>query len=97
MAGFDFEYDVPLRYRDDAKQWMSFFQRLAKEYNLDVAYRITDKTARIVNIYCAVAGQRFAIQQLERSMQRESFTYALARGREATIRRQLLSPFSPSF
>ncbi len=93
MAGYDFEFEVPKRYRAVAQQWMKSFKRLARGYNLDVHYstKITGRGQAQIN--ATVDGSLYAIQHLYRRLVGEVARYAMMNDQTSEMRKYILPKF----
>lgn len=77
MAGYDFEFEVPARYREAAQQWMKSFKRLARSLALDVHYSTNLTGQGQAQIYVTVDGSLYAIQHLHRRLIHDALQYAV--------------------
>jgi len=93
MAEYDLEFNTPLRYREDAQQWMNYFQRLAQNLGLEVHYRTRATEQGQTEVYTTINGPLPAIQYLDRRIAREAARYAMASGKPKTLQKHVLAPF----
>ena len=93
MAGYDFSFEIPARYRDDARSWLHYFQRYAAMFDLDVSYGTRELSRGRVEAYVTVDGRLPAMQYLYRQLPEGAIHFTRAVGKPTTLARRVIRPF----
>ena len=68
MAGYDFTFECPERYRGDLSTWLRFFSRAAQVEGLEIHFTTRRVGKRRVEAYVTVDGPLLPMQFLERQI-----------------------------
>lgn len=93
MAGYDFSFEIPARYREDARNWLRYFQHYATTLNLKVSYRTRQVSRGRAEAYVTVDGPLPAMQHLNRQLPQAAIHFVRAVGKPTTLAKRVLGPF----
>jgi len=75
MAGYDFVFFSSDGHRPIVKNWLSKYRTFAKEYNLQISYRIRKIDEKRIETYVTVDGKLGAMQHLHRILPEKIANY----------------------
>lgn len=94
MAGYDFEFDVPIGFADATTGWLSFFRRCTAHQHLEVRWKSFLKSTNRRWYYVQVDGPLPQMQHVERQLPNQAFGYINATRDPGRFVRYVLAPFS---
>lgn len=93
MAGYDFDFEIPARFREEARSWLRFFQKYGQLNNLQVRFHTSIFNHRIASIYVSVDGPLACMQLLHRLLPKQLIGYLLPRAGHKRLFSNVISPF----
>jgi len=92
VAGYDFTFYCPKRFRKDAQAFLRFFCAAASRMGLDAKFRTYVRPRRRVECYVQVDGHLGTMQTLDKGIGRISLTYIRALGRPLALSDRVVLP-----